>query len=139
MIKVLKTTAKNIKDFNLKHWHEADIKHFGKDVDFKKKKVVLKADEDGEMIGTLTMIVEVDIATIDDIIVSTDKRNRGAGRQLMVKAEKIAKKLGCHKVRLVTGKGWAANKLYLSLGYEKVADIPNHYRHKDFIEYAKFI
>ena len=143
MMKIEKTSYKDIKDFNKEEWRDADREHYGKDLDWDKewkvRKIILKAVDDGKLVGALKLQIECGVAKIDTIIVTKAKRNIGIGKQLMLAAENAVKKRGCHKIWLETGKGWSAISLYESMGYEKVADLPKHYFKKNFILLSKFI
>lgn len=138
-IVVLKTKSKPFQNFNDKEWVIADREHYGRNIDWSEKKLLLKAEDNGEIVGTLSGKVEAGVGCIYAIIVVKNKRGQGIGKQLMLKAEAIAKQLGAHKIFLVTGDGWEAVKLYESLGYEITAKQPNHYVNKDFIEMTKFL
>lgn len=138
-IAVLKSESKGFQNFSEKEWAIADQEHYGKNVDWKDKKILLKAAENGEIVGTLNGKVTAGVGYISGIITAKDKRGQGIGKQLMLKAEEAARSLGAHKIFLVTGDGWDAIKLYKSLGYEITAKLPNHFVNKDFIEMTKFI
>ena len=139
MVNVVRSTNKNIKDFNLKEWAVADVEHYGREVDWKIKKYVFAAQENGEIVGTLKMKVQAGLVEIQTIIVSSGKRSKGIGKALMKQAEEIAKKSGAHKIYLITGKNWTARKFYESLGYKEVGELPKHYIKHDFVQFCKFL
>lgn len=56
---------------------------------------------------------------IEDVVVTQQSRRRGAGRQLMIALEKIAKQRDCAYILLTTDQDRIpAQRLYESLGYE---------------------
>ncbi|MDP2671298.1 MAG: GNAT family N-acetyltransferase [bacterium] len=139
MVKVTPTTEKEVEEFNLREWAKVDQEKYGQDVEWREKYVVLKAEENGEIAGSLKMKIEAGVADLQVVIVAEGKRGKGVGRALMEEAEKIAKEEGCHNIDLVTGKHWSAVKFYQSLGYKLTAQIPYYYNKKDFVEFNKYI
>ena len=139
MINIIRSTNKNIEDFNLKEWAKADVEHYGREVDWKVKKYVFVAEENGKIVGTLRIKVKAGLVEIRTIIVASGHRSKGIGKVLMEKTEEIAEKTGAHKICLKTGKNWKARKFYESLGYKKAGDLPKHYFKHDFVEYCKFL
>ena len=57
----------------------------------------------------------------------------------MEKAEELTKQQNGHKLFLMTGKGWKAVQFYEAMGFQKTAEIHNHYFNTDFIELTKFL
>ncbi|OGY24861.1 MAG: hypothetical protein A2Y57_00985 [Candidatus Woykebacteria bacterium RBG_13_40_7b] len=139
MIKISKTTNKDVKEFDDQEWDKADLVHYGKIGDWRKRKIVLKAEENERIVGSLKMVIVAGVAKVETIIVVEGKRGEGIGHQLMTEAEKTAKKRNCHKIYLSTGKGWDSIPFYESLGYKKIAELPKHYLKRDFIEFYKLI
>ena len=76
---------------------------------------------------------------VNDIIVSKSKRGQGIGRELIEKAEIFAKRLGGHKMYLVTGKDWESRKFYEALGFAATGEFKKHFRKKDFVIYEKLV
>lgn len=85
MISVSKTTRKQIKAFNEKTWHDVDIEHYGRPVDWREKKFLFKAEENGEIVGTITGKYESEVLYIDGLIVSRKHRKKGIGKALLEK------------------------------------------------------
>lgn len=139
MIKITKATKKEIKKFDEKEWHGVDVEHYGRRVEWKKKDFIFKATDKGKIVGTLSGRYEPGVVFIKTIIVAEDRRGFGIGKALVDKAKEFGKKFGAHKVWLITGKDWKANKFYKKLGFKKVADLPKHHFKKDFLIYSKFI
>jgi len=81
------------------------------------------AEQDGEVLGMLTLVT-VAIPTgvrciVEDVVVDNKLRGMGAGLALMEKAEKKAKELGCENINLTSSPDRiAANSLYKKLGFE---------------------
>ncbi len=139
MIKVVRTSYKDIKDFSEREWRAADIEHYGKPANWRKHKFILKAIDGSTTVGVIKIKTESGVADIESIIVAMDKQGQGIGKALMLEAEKLAKKSGCHIVELVTGADWKAVKFYEALGYKKLSFIKNYYHKKDFIELVKYL
>lgn len=139
MIQISKATKKEIKKYNEEEWHKVDIEHYGKRVDWKENDFIFKAVESGDIVGTIIGKHESGVVYIDELIVSQDKRGKGIGKALLEQAVNFGKKIGAHKIHLITGKSWEANKFYEALGFQKVADLPNHHFKIDFVIYEKAI
>lgn len=59
-------------------------------------------------------------AIVEDVVVDTDFRNKGAAKALMRSAIEIARQAGANGVSLTSNpQRAAANRLYLSLGFQK--------------------
>jgi len=139
MIQITKTSKSEIGIFGKKEWPKANIEHYGKEVDYKETEFIYKATNKGEIVGIITGKHEAGIVYINNIIVACDKRGQGIGGRLMKKAEDFGKKFKAHKMHLVTGKGWEAEKFYEALGFKQICLLPNHHFHKDFVLFEKFI
>lgn len=139
MVKVTRAAYKEVRDFSHREWKTADIEHYGKPVDWKQRKIILKATEAGEIVGVIKLKLESGICDIESIVVSAEKRGQGIGKALMKAAEKAAKRGGCHFLEFVTGKEWAAREFYKKLGYEILLELPNYYHHRDFLWYGKYL
>lgn len=139
MIKVTKATRAQIKNFNEKEWHGVDLEHYGKHVHWNEKNFIFKAVENEKIVGTITGKHEAGVIYVGTIIVSQDKRGSGIGQKLLAKAESFGKKLGAHKIWLITGKGWRAEEFYDKIGFRLITVLPNHHFHKDFAIYEKDI
>ncbi|MEK7571878.1 MAG: GNAT family N-acetyltransferase [Patescibacteria group bacterium] len=141
-IKITKKGSKKLEAFHKKEWASEDVKHYGKPIPWdrwQKKDFTLEVCEDKEIIGSLTFTINADVAYIDIFLVADGKRSQGIGRVLIAKAEKLAREHGVHKIYLQTGKDWESVTFYVSQGYKKTADLPNHYFHTDFVEMTKFL
>ncbi|MEX2028521.1 MAG: GNAT family N-acetyltransferase [Candidatus Curtissbacteria bacterium] len=139
MVTVQKTTRKDIKKFSDEEWKIADMEHFGRPSNWKTKKFTYKAVEGGEVVGILMVEYEVGVLYIGDLLVSHKHRHKGIGKELMEKAEELAKELKAHKIYLETGKDWEAEKFYTALGFKPEGILKNHNMHADFVIYSKFI
>lgn len=139
MIKVSKSTKKEVKEFGKVEWPKANIEHYGKNVDYNQKNFVFKATENGNIVGSVGGFHEAGVLRINYLIVAYDKRGRGIGKLLVQESEEFGKKLGAHKVHLTTGKDWEATKFYEAMGYKKIAVLPKHHFKKDFVVYEKFL
>lgn len=133
------TNEKEVKKFNEKEWHRADIEHYGRPVKWVSKLLVFKAVEKGKVVGSIKARYEVGVVFVKNIIVAKDKRRQGIGKKLIEQVEKTGKRLGAHKLYLNTMEKWNSTPFYKSLGFKKTADLKKHYLKKDFVIYTKLI
>lgn len=139
MFKVSKTTNKEISKFEVLEWPYADMEHYGKKVKYNNKTFLFKATEGKEIVGCIKGKLESGVLYIDYLIVAHDKKSKGIGKILSLKAEEFGKKNKAHKIHLITGKGWEAEKFYQKFAYKRIATLPKHNFKKDFVVYEKFI
>lgn len=60
---------------------------------------------------------------VENVIVASAARRRGAARALFAEIERIARAAGCHKVGLLSGRQRTqAHDFYLGAGYEPVCE-----------------
>lgn len=139
-IKEIKKENRATKAFAKKEWAIADLEHYGKAINWKKKKYYLVAlDDDGKIIGMLNFFIIAGVGQISRILVVKNKRRGKIGMGLMQKAEEFAKKHGAHKIFLWTGKDWSARSFYKSLGYKITGKFLNDLGHQDFVIFTKFL
>lgn len=136
---ISKATEKEIKKFNKKSWHKADIEHYGRPVKWREKEFIFKATEKGRIVGTIKAKYDAGVIYIKNIIVNKEKRGQGIGEKLMDKVEKAGKRLGAHKLYLFTMESWDAAKFYRKLGFRKTANLSKHFLKRDYVIYSKFI
>lgn len=123
-------------------WPEADAEHYGNSIPndlFKKSKVYLIFEEEGEPVGYLSMTIDAGVAHIGTTAVLKKRRRQGIARQLKLKAEEEAKRLGCHKMFTTVGVGWASQYLNESIGYRQVCLLERHSGRLDFYLYDKLL
>ncbi len=125
--------------FSESEWRTVDTEHYGADAGWVETNFVVEAKDGDEIVGILEASVLNGVARIGNVIVSRSHARKGIGRQLMHAFEEKVKTEGAHKIYLITGKDWAAELFYQSLGLIKEGDLPNHFRHQDFVAYSKFI
>lgn len=138
-INVLKNVPKKLEEFSHNEWKKYNTKHYGLDAVWESGKYSIVAKEEEKVIGLIQFVHDGGVIYLDNLIIVEEFQGKGVGKKLMLKLEKMAKKLNCHKIFLYTGKGWEAPKFYEKLGYKKTANLPNHFMHKDFYEYTKFL
>jgi ribosomal protein S18 acetylase RimI-like enzyme len=86
--------------------------------------LLVARDEDGRIVGTLTLVVFA-IPTgirawVEDVIVDSAARGRGIGDALTREAVRIAAELGARTVDLTSRPSReAANRMYLRIGFAK--------------------
>jgi len=131
---------KIIDAFEKKEWQLADLEHYGKLVDFTKKKYKFVAKTDsGKIIGTLDLTIELNLAYVKSLLVGFKFRKIGVGKQLIETAENFAKDKKCTKVWLETNKGWAAEKFYKKVGYKVTGIHKNHILNQKTLILTKFL
>lgn len=136
---LFKKKTKKEKEFSEKEWALADIEHFGEPYHWKEEGFYIKAVDKGEIVGLIHYEVKAGVMEISTFIVSHSKRNEGIGSMLLQKVEKVAKTNNIHKLFLVTGKGWKAEKFYQKNGFVKSGILKNHFLHKDWTIYSKYM
>jgi GNAT superfamily N-acetyltransferase len=105
MIKISKSTDKELKKFGEREWPIADKDHYGKNVNYNVKEQIYKATDSGEIVGSIKGKHETGVLYIDYLIVAHDKKRLGIGKALIQELETWGKKLGAHKAHLITGQG----------------------------------
>jgi len=97
---------------------------FENDIENKRKEYLL-ANIGNEVVGICSVRFNDDwhylkTATIDELIVNKDFRNRGIGRQLLDKACEVAREKGCYRIELHSNiKRTVAHEFYEKYGFEK--------------------
>lgn len=123
-----------LKDFSAREWPGADREHFGDQVlDFTKRKLSLAARENGNIVGCISLILDMGVLHLESIIVAETHRGHGVGARLVASAEENGKSLGAHKIWLETGSDWKAKDFYTKLGYQIRAELHNYYANRDYI------
>ncbi|RYG35175.1 GNAT family N-acetyltransferase [bacterium] len=97
---------------------------------------VLLAREDGRALGTVSLILDTPPnqrhrAEVSKMLVHPDARRRGLGRRLLEAIEDVARQEGRTLLTLDTETGGDAERLYQSMGYLRVGDIPDFALDKD--------
>jgi ribosomal protein S18 acetylase RimI-like enzyme len=94
-------------------------------------RVVLGAMEDGALVGTVTLHLDLPPnqphrGEIAKLITRLNRRGRGIARALMLEAERIARERGRTLLTLDTGTDDGAGIFYEKLGYVKAGVIPDY-------------
>jgi GNAT superfamily N-acetyltransferase len=94
-------------------------------------RVVLGAMEDGEIVGTVTLLLDCPPnqphrGEIAKMMVRVSRRGRGIARALMVEAERIARERGRTMLTLDTADEEGAGPFYEKLGFVKAGLIPDY-------------
>lgn len=120
-------------------WHNVDIDHYGKHVEWNDQKFRFKAVINGTLVGTIDGKYASGVVYIDSLITAQHVRGQGVGRMLVETVAAWGKKLGAHKMWLITGKSWKENGFYQKIGFIKIAELPDFHFHTDFVIYTKLI
>ena len=80
--------------------------------------------DEGHVVATGTLCIkhtlELTIADIESVVVSSKCRGRGYGKELMTAMIEAAKKMNVHHIQLTSNPSrLAANQLYQELGFER--------------------
>ena len=139
-ISVLRKKTKEIENFNKKQWPIADKENYGPEKRWiEEKYYILSKENNNNILGILLLVVVCGLGHIETLIVSSNHRKKGIGRELIQKAEKISQKKGCHKMHLETGKSWSAFKFYRKMGYEIEAELPKHFFKQNVVIFTKYL
>jgi len=138
-VKVLKRKGKALKEFRKREWEHVDLEHWGRPTKWEEKTYFIKALEEDKIVGFLEMTIQAGVAKVRDLIIAQDARRKGIGKELMSEAERLAKKRKAHKLYLITGEGWTAEKFYKSLGYKKVGLLKKHSFSHNFVQFSKLL
>ena len=133
------TTTTDWTEFEKREWAKADTEHYSQPLEWKTLSFLITAINDTQTIGTLRLDIREGVAYIDAVIVSSEHRGQGIGKELMQEAEHVARENQAHKLYLQTGKNWGTLDFYQELGYKVTSELPNHYHHVDFVELTKFL
>jgi ribosomal protein S18 acetylase RimI-like enzyme len=95
------------------------------------ERVVLGAMEDGELVGTVTLLLDCPPnqphrGEIAKMMVRVGRRGRGVARALMVEAERIARERGRTLLTLDTADEDGAGPFYEKLGFTRAGVIPDY-------------
>ena len=121
-----------------KAWRSVDLKHYGREIDeWKVEEIFLYVGSKESPTGYLFANVQMGVCYISELVVVESQRGKGIGKLLMNRAEHIAIEKGAHNIYLTTGKNWDERKFYEKLGYQKTADLKNHFLGEDFIHLTK--
>lgn len=135
---VIKRSAK-IKSFEENEWYLADLEHYGKARPFSKKPYKFTAVENDTVLGVLDLIIEGNVAYIENLVISSKHRGEGIGRRLLTYGEQFAKKENCTKIWLDTEEAWGAEKFYTKMGYKITGVHEKHFLGKKGLIFTKFL
>jgi len=141
-ITLLKNSTKRLTDFKKREWEIIHPKHYGEKLNWSYwdvKKVRIKAEEGGKIVGGLSGHIMAGVFNIDELIIDHEKRGLGIGKALMLKAEKYANKNKVHIIYLETGESWKAVRFYEKLGFKKVTLLKKFYSKKNFWLMTKYL
>jgi GNAT superfamily N-acetyltransferase len=130
----------NIENFEKNEWIISDLEHYWKsDIDFTKRKYKFIAeDKSGEIVWILELSIEVNLAFIEALLVSSKSRKIGIGKLLIKKAEEHAKQNNCSKIYLETNEGWGAEEFYKKVWYKITWKHEKHILNQNTLIFTKF-
>jgi ribosomal protein S18 acetylase RimI-like enzyme len=102
--------------------------------------LVLVAEIDNEVVGTVTGTEEYERMRVNSLAVNPLFQCRGIGTKLLNTLESVARENGHHKLVLETA--WSmteAIRLYQNLGYRKEGYLRRHYFGEDFVVFSKYL
>jgi ribosomal protein S18 acetylase RimI-like enzyme len=121
-------------------WPSADKEHYGENQPhFSNDTFTLVAQDNDELVGYVTVIVDSGVAQIEPLMVKVELKGKGIGTELLRTAEEKAKSLGTHKVWLETGSDWKSKAFYEKHGYIVRTTLPNHTGGREFVLMDKMI
>ncbi len=140
-IKIDNTNSKKIEDFEKKEWIISDLEHYGRsDIDFTKKKYkFISENKSSEILWTLELSIEINLAFIESLLVSSKHRKSWIGKSLIEKAESFAKEKGCSKIYLETNEWWWAEEFYKKVWYKITWRHEKHILNQNTLIFTKFL
>ena len=139
-IKQSKRNTSKIEEFEKNEWEIADIEHYGKGCVFNSVLYKFIAnDVNGNIIGVLELKIELNVAYLNSLLVSSKNRREGIGKKLLLFAEDFSKKKWCTKIWLDTDEDWDASIFYKSMDYEITWFHENHYLGKKSLIFTKYL
>ena len=139
MIRVTRASRKSTIAFSIKEWHKLDVPHYGRRIEFNEQTFRFKATENGNVVGLISGKHVSGVVYIDQIITAEKARRRGIGTVLIRRVEEFGRKVGAHKLWLMTGKDWSENAFYKKLGFRIEATLSDHHFQRDFFVYSRAI
>jgi predicted N-acetyltransferase YhbS len=135
---ILKVQAEAFREYEGTYEVSAWTKETLKDIKLNAlDKVILVADWDTRVVGSVRFWVAGGVCVIRLLSVSPDYQGRGVAKALMQEIERIA--TDAHKLYVCTMLKTSRNvALFHNLGYRPEAVLPNHYHRTDFICFAKY-
>lgn len=138
-ISVSQEQSEEMKEFAAREWAVWDQEHYGKVVDWSTSHFYLIAKEEDKIVGIAVCEILLNVLELKQLLTHQDHHRKGIGKSLIGAVENLCKEKGAHKIYLTTGKGWKAEHFYTALGFERTAELKNHYLNKDFVLYTKFV
>lgn len=117
-----------VHQFRRRGWEKADRELYGPaydDYDWKERELHIVARDGKAVVGYAGLWMAGGVCILEELIVHDKHRGKGIGRYLIKRVEQVARKQGCHKIRLETDDRLKpAIALYKSAGFIKEASLP---------------
>ncbi len=124
--------------FDDREWHTHDVSHFGRLFpEYGVGEVKLKAESDGQVIGTVYGFAEMGVLQVTDLLVMKSHQGMGVGSVLLQAAIDACEQLALHKVIIFTGVNWDTHPFYLKHGFVKTTILNDLYGRQDFVVFEK--
>lgn len=105
-----------------------------KDLD-KKNYFVLEIDN--EIVGVISLEIQIDICQIEAIIVKPEWHKKGIGKNLINYAQEFTKKEGCHKLWCWSLEVYNAKGFFIKMGFEQEGLLHKHWFGQDCYVFGK--
>ena len=114
-----------LSQFKAQEYPSVDKEHYGEIPDFTFHEFTLVIKDEEKIVGYIDATVCLGVGYVKSLLIGSDYRGKGLGKELMDAAEEKVKNLGAHKIWLETGSNWQAKAFYEKLGYSMRTILPN--------------
>ncbi|MFN2449266.1 MAG: GNAT family N-acetyltransferase [Candidatus Baltobacteraceae bacterium] len=128
-----------VRDFISSREREALKTFYGFSVVWHEQQHAFLAEDEGEATGAAQITVAASLAHVDCVIVSAERRRRGAGRALLQAAADTANYYNCHKMTAMVPHLSGAQTFFERCGYKVEAVLAQHTFKADIAVLRKFL
>ncbi len=104
-----------------------------------KERMTLEIKNGEELIGSAGIEITGGIFRISSFMIKKEYRGRGIGTDALLKMEETARKIGCHKMWLITNPQLRVVNLYKRMGWGIETELKNNVAHQDELLMRKFL